>query len=115
MREIQHQIDASDKSLGRLASEIAVLLRGKTHPTFQPNQLPTDKVVVTHVRQLKFTGNKMEQKKYYRYSGFPGGLHAQTLEELFAKNPGRVLWLAVYRMLARNRMRDKIIKHLVIK
>lgn len=109
-----HQLDATNQSLGRLASQIAVLLRGKISPHYRPHQLPQERVVVSHVRQLKFTGRKLKQKTYYRYSGYPGGLKATKLEQLFAKNPEKVLRLAVYRMLAANQLRDKIIKNLKI-
>lgn len=109
------EIDASDQTLGRLASRIAVILRGKTSPSYQPNELPQARVVVTNIRKLRFTGRKLDQKTYFHYSGFPGGLKERNLGELFDKNPGRVLWLAVYRMLAANRLRDKIIKNLIVK
>ncbi len=110
-----HTLDAANQSLGRLASRIAVILRGKTHPNYQPYLMPTDKVVVTNINQIKFTGKKLKQKTYYHYSGYPGGLKARKLADVFAKNPQRVLRLAVYRMLARNRLRDKIIKNLDIR
>lgn len=110
-----YTIDATDQPLGRLASRIAVILRGKTRPDYKPNIMPIEKVIVSNIRNIKFTGNKLKQKRYYHYSGYPGGLKSRRLEELFAKNPERVLWLAVYRMLAKNRLRDKIIKNLEIK
>lgn len=110
-----HNIDATNQHLGRIASEIALILRGKTSPNYLPNELPMERVVVSNIRKLEFTGKKLEQKIYYHYSGYPGGLKAKKLGDLYKKNPGRVLWLAVYRMLARNRMRDKIIKNLEIK
>ena len=115
MQKSTHHLDASNQSLGRLASQIALLLRGKTSPHYQPHLLPQEHVVVSNVRALKFTGRKLDQKVYYHYSGYPGGLRATVLKDQFSKNPKRVLWLAVYRMLARNRLRDKIIKHLEIK
>ena len=107
-------LDASNQSLGRLATKIAILLRGKTDPKYQPNLLPTMQVTVTNASKMKITGKKLAQKTYYHYSGFPGGMKARKLDVLMDKNPKRVLWLAVYRMLARNRMRDKIIKNLTI-
>lgn len=110
-----HELDAANQSLGRLASQIAVILRGKISPHYKPNELPQEKVIVANVKQLKFTGKKLEQKIYYHYSGYPGGLKARKLKAVFEKNPKRILWLAVYRMLARNRLRDKIIKNLEIK
>lgn len=110
-----HNIDATNQSLGRLASQIAVLLRGKQNPGYQPNIMPDEKVVITNSKQIKYTGNKTENKIYFHYSGFPGGMKERTLKEMLQKNPKRVIWMAVYRMLPRNRMRDKIIKNLEIK
>lgn len=110
-----HEIDATNQTLGRLASQIALILRGKTHPDFQPNQMPNDKVIVSNIKKIKFTGKKLTQKMYYHYSGYPGGLKAMKLKTIFGKNPGRVLRGTVYRMLAQNRLRDKIIKNLTVK
>ena len=112
---MDHTIDATGESLGRLASRIAVLLRGKTHANFQPNALPTDTVTVVNVAKLKITGKKLEQKTYYHYSGYPGGMKARNLGNLMKKNPGEVLRHAVYRMLAPNRLRAKIIRHVIFK
>lgn len=110
-----HNIDATNQSLGRLASKVAVILRGKTNPTYQPHLMPEEKVVISNIKQLKFTGKKLEQKRYLHYSGYPGGMKTRKLQDMFAKNPNRVLWLAVYRMLAANRLRSKIMKNLEIK
>lgn len=109
-----HTFDATNQSFGRLASKIAVILRGKVSPNYQPNILPTEKVVVTNIKKIKFTGRKFKQKIYYHYSGYHGGLKAKTLGKAFDKDPKKVLRLAVYRMLAQNRLRDKIIKNLEI-
>ncbi len=107
-----YHIDADNQPLGRLASKIAVILRGKNNPSYKPYLLPNEKVIIANVKKIKFTGKKLKQKIYYHYSGYHGGLKARKLEDFFEKNPQRVLWLAVYRMLARNRLRDKIIKNL---
>lgn len=112
---IKHTIDATDQSIGRMATQIALLLRGKLSPSYMPHLLPEDKVSVSNIRKARFTGNKLENKKYFHYSGYPGGMKERTLENVFAKNPQRVLWLAVYRMLPKNKTRDKIIKNLDIK
>ncbi len=109
-----HNIDAANQSLGRLASRIAVILRGKTNPSYQPRLMPEDKVVISNIKQIKFTGKKLDQKIYYHYSGYPGGMKERKLGTMFEKNPKRVLWLAVYRMLAQNRLRAKIMKNLII-
>lgn len=110
-----HQIDATDQSLGRLASKIAVILRGKTHPDYKPNLMPEDKVVVNNIKKIKFTGKKFDQKIYRHYSGWPGGMKTRKVSNEFEKNPKRVLWLAVYRMLPQNRLRSRIIKNLEVK
>lgn len=110
-----YTLDATDQSLGRLASKIAILLRGKENPNYQPNVLPKTKVIVSNVKNLKVTGKKLEQKIYYHYSGYPGGLKERNMGKMFDKKPEWVLRMAIYRMLARNRLRDKIIKNLEIK
>lgn len=110
-----HEIDATNKALGRLASNIAVILRGKTNPSYRPNMLPQEKVIVSNINKIKFSGKKSEQKIYYHYSGYPSGMKARKLGTEFEKNPNKILRLAVYRMLAPNKLRDKIIKNLEIK
>jgi large subunit ribosomal protein L13 len=110
-----HTIDAADQSLGRLASRIAVILRGKLNPSYNPSVLPQEKVVIENIKQVKFTGKKFEQKTHHHYSGYPSGMKYRKLNVAFEKNPGKILRLAVYRMLAPNRIRDKIIKNLEIK
>ncbi len=107
-------LDATNQSLGRLATKIAVLLRGKTDPKYQPNLLPTMQVTVTNIAKIKITGKKLDQKTYYHYSSYPGGMKARNLGNMMDKNPAWVLKMAVYRMLAQNRLRDKIIKNLII-
>ena len=110
-----HDIDATNQSLGRLASKVAVILRGKNNPSYQPNVMPQEKVTINNTDKIKFTGKKTEQKIYYHYSGYPGGMKARKLKNVLEKNPKKVLWLAVYRMLAPNRLRSKIMKNLEIK
>jgi large subunit ribosomal protein L13 len=110
-----HIIDATNQSLGRLASRIAVILRGKNRPSYKPNEMPKEKVVVKNIDKIKFTGKKSGQKIYRHYSGYPGGMKERELGNFFAKNPKRVLQLAILRMLAYNRLRSKIMKNLEIK
>ncbi|MEK7151203.1 MAG: 50S ribosomal protein L13 [Patescibacteria group bacterium] len=110
-----HNIDATNQPLGRLASKVALILRGKNLPTFQPNIMPQEKVIVDNITKIKFTGKKIDQKIYYHYSGYPGGMKARKLKNVFEKDPGKIFKLAVYRMLAPNRLRAKIIKNLEIK
>lgn len=109
------KFDAAGKSVGRLATQIALTLRGKHKPSYTPHIDNGDFVVVNHVDQLTFTGKKFEQKKYYSYSGYPGGLKEKGLKKLFQDNPGDVLKRAVYQMLPDNKLRDVMIKRLVIK
>ena len=106
------EIDASNQPLGRLASKIAQLLRGKHSPAFQPYILSKEKVIVTNTGKIKFTGRKLEQKKYYHYSGYPGGLSEKKMKDVFEKNPNEVLRRAVWGMLPKNRLRKEMIKNL---
>ena len=110
-REI-HTIDATGKVSGRLATQIAVLLRGKQKPQFVPYLDMGDFVVVKNTSKMKFTGKKLAQKKYYHHSGYLGGLKEKSLEKLFAENPNEVLKKAVVGMLPRNRLKKEQIKRL---
>ncbi|MEK7536962.1 MAG: 50S ribosomal protein L13 [Patescibacteria group bacterium] len=110
-----YRIDATNQSLGRLASQVASILRGKTNPKFQPHILSREKVLVENVQKVKLTGKKMEQKKYYHYSGYPGGLREKKVKDVFQKNPNEVLRRAVWGMLPKNRLRKEMIKNLEIK
>ena len=112
MNRKSHLIDATNKTLGRLASEIAVLLRGKNQTDFAHHKDMGDLVIVKNVDKLKFSGRKLEQKKYYHHSGYLGGLKEITLKKLFEKNPAEVLKKAVYGMLPKNKLRAKMIKRL---
>lgn len=107
-------VDATNQSLGRLASRIAVLLRGKHLAGYQPNVLPQVEVSVKNLNKVKFTGNKLKGKIYYRYSGYHSGIKSRTLEERWLKDPKEVLKYSVYRMLPTNKTRDKIIRNLKI-
>ena len=107
-----HIIDAKGKILGRLASQIAILLRGKHKRDFDPSKDMGDVVIVKNVDKMKFTGKKLKKKKYYWHSGYPGGLKERTLEEMFKKDPKWVLREAVLGMLPKNRLRKKMIKRL---
>ena len=109
-----NEIDATNKSLGRLATSIALLLRGKTKPNYQPNIIPSEKVTVKNISKMKFSAEKLNDKVYYHYSGYPGGMKSRTLKEQMEKDPRRVLRLAVFRMLAPNRLRAKMMKNLTI-
>ena len=94
-----HLIDASDKVLGRLATEIATILRGKKKPIFTPHMDAGDYVVVVNAERVVLTGNKLEKKKYYRHSGYVGGLKETTAKEMLEKKPENLIKLAVKGML----------------
>lgn len=108
----KYELDATNQSLGRLASKVALILRGKNLPSYTPNKSAVNKVVVKNLKSAKFTGNKLNQKKYFHYSGYHSGIKARTLSELWENKPTQVLRKMVYRMLPVNRSRDKIIKNL---
>jgi len=114
MERKNHTIDAADKVLGRLATQIALLLRGKNKPSFQPYLDEGDSVVVKNAAKIKVTGKKADQKKYYRHSGYMGGLKETPFKKIFEKDPAWVLRKAVYGMLPKNKLRDKMIKRLKI-
>lgn len=114
MQRKTHIIDATGKVLGRLASEIAILLRGKHKPNFDPAKDMGDFVVVKNVENLKITGKKMEQKKYFRHTGYLGGVKFVSLKKLFKEKPTEVLKRAVYGMLPKTKLRPKQIKRLKI-
>lgn len=97
-------IDASDVVLGRLATQVATLLRGKNKPTYTPNQDTGDFVVVINAEKVALSGNKREGKMAYRHSGYPGGLRSTPYGELLDKNPERAIEKAVRGMLPKNRL-----------
>ena len=94
-----YEIDASNAVVGRLASIIALILRGKNKATFTPHMDNGDFVVVKNIEKIKFTGKKFQNKKYYMHTGYPGGIKETTPEKLYDKKPGEALKLAVKRML----------------
>ncbi len=114
MQRETHTIDATGKVLGRLASQIVILLRGKQKPDFFPYKDMGDFVAVNNIRNLKITGRKMEQKIYFSHSEYLGGVKEMQLKILFQKNPGEVLKRAVFGMLPKNKLRAKMIKRLKI-
>ena len=104
-------IDAEDIILGRLASHAAVLLRGKHKPTFAPHMDMGDFVIIVNAEKVALTGAKLEQKKAYRHSGYPGGLTATTYSELLEKHPTRAVEKAIRGMLPKNSIgRDQLRK-----
>ena len=92
-------IDATDLVLGRLATQVAMILRGKTKPTYTPNVDTGDFVVIINAEKIRLTGNKAEQKSYFSYSGYPGGLKETSFRTMMEKHPERVIEKAVRGML----------------
>lgn len=109
-----HKIDAADQAAGRLATKIACLLMGKNKASYAPNFDNGDFVEVINVNKLKFTGKKLTQKKYYSYSGYPGGLKVKKMSDLLEKHPEQILSKAVYNMLPKNKLRKEFMKRLKI-
>lgn len=109
-----HVIDATDVVLGRLASQVAVLLRGKHKPIFAPHVDTGDFVIVINAEKIALTGQKLSQKMDYRHSGFPGGLRATNYVELLATNPRRAIEKAVKGMLPHNKLSDAQITKLKV-
>ena len=112
---MEYRIDAKNQKLGRLASEIAVILQGKKSPHYEPRLAGSDKVVVENVKELSFTGNKLTQRTYYRHTGYMGHLKAASLEERFQKNPAQVLRDTVEHMLPKNSLKRKRMSRLIVK
>ena len=107
-------LDANGKTLGRLATQIADLLRGKRKPAYTPHVNTGDFVVVVNAEKVAVTGSKRTDKRYYRHSGYPGGLRSRSFEEMIARRPEEVIRLAVKGMMPRNRLARKQITKLKI-
>jgi len=107
-------IDATDKVLGRVASEVALRLRGKHKPEFTPHVDTGDYIIVVNVDKLRVTGAKATDKKYYRHSGFPGGIYETTFEKMQQRFPGRALEKAVKGMLPKGPLGYAMIKKLKV-
>ena len=105
-------VDATDKTLGRLSSQIASVLRGKNKPTYTPSMDTGDYVIVINADKIKVTGKKMDQKMYYRHSDYVGGMKEATLNEMMAKKPEDVIKLAVKGMLPKGPLGRQMIKKL---
>ena len=109
-----YEADASQFTLGRLASKVASILRGKHKVMFTPHMDVGDFVVVKNAEKVRFTGRKLDQKKYYRFSGYPGGLYTKTLKNRMEKEPEKVIRDAVYNMIDSNRLRKEILRRLKV-
>jgi len=110
-----HKLDATDLSVGRLATKIALILRGKNKPEYEAHLDLGDIVEVKNISKMKFTGKKLDQKQYHHYSGYLGGLKSKKMSEVYAKNPGEVLQKAVREMLPPTKLRIAMLKRLIIK
>ena len=109
-----HLFDAEGKILGRLSTEVAQILRGKRKAGFTPNIDGGDFVVVINADKVNVTGNKMEGKIYYRFSGYPGGITATKLKDQIKKDSRKVIQQAVYGMLSKNKIRNRMMTRLLI-
>ena len=117
VKEIERKwfvVDAENKVLGRLASEIAARLRGKNKPNFSPHMDVGDFIVVVNADKVKLTGNKLDNKVYYRHSGYMGGIKEMTAKEVLEKKPTELLKMAVRGMLSKNSLGRKQLKKLKI-
>ena len=107
-------VDATDKVVGRLASDIAVILMGKHRPTYTPHVDTGDFVIVLNAAGIRLTGRKRAEKFYDSYSGYPGGYKTVSFEKMLAKHPDRVITMAVRRMLPKNRLARKMLRKLKV-
>ena len=114
---IEHKwyvVDAADKTLGRLAAEVAKVLRGKHKPTFTPHMDTGDHVIIINADKVVLTGKKLTHKIYFRHSGYLGGLKEMTYRELFAKKPTMPVYLAVKGMLPKNKLGAKLLGNMYV-
>lgn len=109
-----HVVDAEGQTLGRLATQVASLLMGKHKPTYSPHLDMGDFVVVVNAEKVRVTGKKMEDKNYYRHTGYMGGLKVTNLATMLERHPGRVIETAVRGMLPRNRLSRHVYRHLKV-
>jgi len=107
-------IDAKNQTLGRLSSNIALILQGKDSPSYNPRLVGENRITVKNANLIKVTGRKENQKTYYRHTGYIGNLKAIKFQDMLQKDPARVLRMAVKGMLPKNRLLDKRLKRLII-
>lgn len=107
-------IDAQDQVLGRLATRVAQILRGKTKPVFTNHVDTGDFVIIVNAEKIRLTGNKLDGKVYYRHSGYPGGIKGMTAREMLERKPEQVIKTAVKGMLPKNRLGSKMISKLKV-
>jgi len=113
----KYTIDVSAKTLGRVSTEIAMILMGKNSPDYVPNIDNDNKVIIININQMKFSSpaKKMDQKKYRHYSGYPSGMKTRTLGEMIDRDPKKVLVAAVSRMLPKNKLQNERLKRISFK
>ncbi len=114
IERVQHTLDATEQSLGRLASHVAALLIGKHKPTYAPHRDMGDRVHVTHAAKIKLTGKKLDQKLYYHHTGYPGGLRTKKMGDVFENDPAEVIKRSVGRMLPQKKFKKDMLKRLTI-
>ncbi|WP_149276703.1 50S ribosomal protein L13 [Pareuzebyella sediminis] len=107
-------VDAEGQTLGRMASKVAKMLRGKHKPNFTPHVDCGDNVIVINAEKVNLSGNKWEDKTYLRYTGYPGGQRSTSAKELLAKNPGRIVEKAIKGMLPKNRLGSELFRNLKV-
>jgi large subunit ribosomal protein L13 len=106
--------DSNDYVLGRLSAKVAFILQGKNSPDYSPNEEAANWTVVINSGKIQITGNKSEQKMYHHFSGYPGGITSRKLKDLLKDDPNSVIRKSVYGMLPKNKLRDKMMKRLII-
>ena len=111
----KYTIDAAGRAVGRVATEVAVILMGKNSPAFKPNQDNTNRVVVTNANKVILSGKKLEQKAYFHYSGYPGGITKTSVKKLFKVSPSQIIKKAVRQMLPKNKLQANRLNRLSFK
>ncbi|MBI2567455.1 MAG: 50S ribosomal protein L13 [Candidatus Schekmanbacteria bacterium] len=114
MKETWYLLDAEGKTLGRLSSQIALLLRGKHLPSYTPSSSPKTHCIVVNAGKVVLTGDKLHGKLYHRFTGYPGGIRTRTAGEIFATKPTQLFRLSVQRMLPKNSLGRALLKNLVV-
>lgn len=107
-------VDATNEVLGRLSSKVAIVLRGKNKPDFTPHVDCGDNVIIINAEKIRLTGNKVTDKKYVRYTGYPGGQRSETVEHLLHRNPSKIVEHSIRGMLPKSRLGNVIFKNLFI-
>jgi large subunit ribosomal protein L13 len=105
-------VDATNEVLGRLSSKVAKILRGKNKPDFTPHVDCGDNIIIINAEKVRLTGNKMSDKEYVRYTGYPGGQRIELAEDILKKNPARLIEISVKGMIPKNKLGNAIIKNL---